>query len=346
MNKFLSKSEIKEIVIDTLKHFQETTNSKIQFPVPIKAIAKSYSNIRVIPFSKQMEMQNLTYMEMTKQCKTEDAYTDYKNNMYIIYYNDVLSSKVSSKRYRWNIAHELGHIQLCHHIKFEQTKLFRNELSAGEYKTLEREADWFASYILAPYLPLYFIGANSKEDIERICKISSDASGHRFDDYIKWKNNPSNTDPKNSYYEYALWQMFFGVVRCDNCKSIYFGEENYVFCKVCGKKTLFFSWRENKMIYSKIEQDTDNKPIRCPKCQNEQLPSEGEFCQICGICIYNDCLGDQNGYGNPCEHGMHLSGEARYCPYCGSETTYLQSRLLKPYNEELNAADEDDDYPF
>ena len=65
MNKFLSKSEIKEIVIDTLKHFQEKTNNKIQFPVPIKAIAKSYSNIRVIPFSKQMEMQNLTYMEMT-----------------------------------------------------------------------------------------------------------------------------------------------------------------------------------------------------------------------------------------------------------------------------------------
>lgn len=207
MNKFLSKSEIKEIVIDTLKHFQEKTNNKIQFPVPIKAIAKSYSNIRVIPFSKQMEMQNLTYMEMTKQCKTEDAYTDYKNNMYImyiIYYNDVLSSKVSSKRYRWNIAHELGHIQLCHHIKFEQTKLFRNELSNEEYRTLEREADWFASYILAPYLQLYFIGAKSKEDIERICKISSPAAGYRLDDYIDWMSTPQNIDPKNSYYEYEL----------------------------------------------------------------------------------------------------------------------------------------------
>ena len=108
MNKFLSKSEIKEIVIDTLKHFQEKTNNKIQFPVPIKAIAKSYSNIRVIPFSKQMEMQNLTYMEMTKQCKTEDAYTDYKNNtvgVYVRYHSPAYRSV--GKRYlaHWHIYH-------------------------------------------------------------------------------------------------------------------------------------------------------------------------------------------------------------------------------------------------
>ncbi len=100
------------------------------------------------------------------------------------------------------------------------------------------------------------------------------------------------------------------------------------------------------MIYSKIELDTENKPIRCPKCYNEHLPSEGEFCQICGVCIYNNCIGDQNGYDNPCGEGRHLSGDARYCPYCGSETTYLKSGLLKSYTEELNASDEDDDYPF
>lgn len=41
-----------------------------------------------------------------------------------------------------------------------------------------------------------------------------------------------------------------------------------------------------------------------------------------------------------------MSGDARFCPYCGSETTYLKSGLFKPYNEELDILDSDDEAVF
>lgn len=50
--------------------------------------------------------------------ESKDACTDFyaNKNLYYIYYNDVDASVTTSNRYRWNIAHELGHILLKHHV--------------------------------------------------------------------------------------------------------------------------------------------------------------------------------------------------------------------------------------
>ncbi len=346
MSDYLSKSEIKQVVIDAFEHYQSVKHDKIQFPVPIKAIAKCYDNVKVVPYSTHMKYFNLTYKEMVKQCKTEDAYTDYdaNNDLYVIYYNDISSSKVRSNRYRWNIAHELGHVLLLHHTKFEHTKLYRNDLSKSEYNALENEADLFASYILAPYLPLYFLGISSKLSLQRTCKISSPAAYNRYNGYLLWRRKSDNTNPKNNKFEYALWELFFGVVRCNNCESIYRGKKGFLYCKICGEKQLFFSWKGDKMIYSKIEMDDNNKPLLCPRCYNEQLPNIGGFCQICGLSFYNNCSRYSPEDYYSCNNGYHLDGDARYCPYCGSETTYMQQGILKPYTEDYQETVSD--YPF
>lgn len=346
MNDYLTKSDIKQVVIDTLKHYKSIQHNQLQFPIPIKAIAKSYNNIKVIPYSVQMKRRNLTFTEMVSQCKTDDAYTDYdaKSNLYIIYYNDISSSKMLSNRYRWNIAHELGHVLLMHHVKFKHTRLYRNELTKEEYKALEDEADIFASYILAPYLPLHLLGVTSKYDLQRICKISSPAAYNRYNDYVVWRKNANNTNPKNNDFEFALWELFFGVVKCGNCGNIYHGRKGHLFCKLCGEKRLFFSWKGVKMIYSKIEMDDNNKPLLCPRCNNEQLPDNGEYCQICGLQIYNVCLDRANNFNSTCSYDGYLDGDARYCPYCGTQTTYLQQGILKSYTEENRQ--KLSDYPF
>ena len=148
MNKPLTNGEIKEAVIYVLSSYCQKSGKKLALPIPVKAIAKTFNRfIRVIPYSRQMKENGLSLNEMIAQSKTEDAYTDYDaiSGRYIIYYNDITPAKIKSNRYRWNIAHELGHIFLNHHKIYKTTRLFRCELSDAEYDLLEDEADRFAA---------------------------------------------------------------------------------------------------------------------------------------------------------------------------------------------------------
>ena len=132
------RQEIKQAVYNTLQNYQQSN-----IPVKIKAITRSFPNIRLVSYSKHMKKENLSYDAMIDFTGTKDACTDYYAmvNFYIIYYNDIDRNITTSNRYRWNIAHELGHIMLNHHITHKKTRIFRNELSNSEYNELEEEAD-------------------------------------------------------------------------------------------------------------------------------------------------------------------------------------------------------------
>lgn len=137
----MNKKQIKQVVLDTLTQYHNLGN-ELQLPVPIKKIAKSYSNIRVIPYSKFIEDNNFTLEEMYQYAGSKDGFTDFnaKLGLYLICYNDIDPNIKFSYRYRWNIAHELGHVLLNHHSNIK-TRLFRNKLKLWEYKILEDEAD-------------------------------------------------------------------------------------------------------------------------------------------------------------------------------------------------------------
>ena len=105
------RKEIKKAVYETL------CNYPVPFvPLKIKSLVRSFSNIRLIPYSKHMKIMGLTYSQMIRFANTMDACTDYyaESDLYIVYYNDIEKSITLSNRYRWNIAHELGHIILKH----------------------------------------------------------------------------------------------------------------------------------------------------------------------------------------------------------------------------------------
>ena len=112
----MNKSEIKEAVLATLR----ACNKPLALPVPIKKIIREgFPNVRLIRFSKQMQRRGMTYEEMKLFYGTDDACTDYyaDSDTYVIYYHDVDNLKMSSNRYRWNSAHDLGHLALNHHRK-------------------------------------------------------------------------------------------------------------------------------------------------------------------------------------------------------------------------------------
>ena len=83
------------------------------------------------------------------------------------------------------------------------------------------------------------------------------------------------------------------------------------------------------MIYSDGVPTDDNWRVRyCPRCQNQEHDPDAEFCQICGLTLYNTCIGAWQD--NVPEHKN--KSNARFCKYCGLPTTYNQQNILQPYS--------------
>nr|WP_302597638.1 ImmA/IrrE family metallo-endopeptidase [uncultured Cellulosilyticum sp.] len=319
----------------------------IELPLNIKHITKSLNNCRLITYSKFMKTHNMSYEEMLNYAGTIDAFTDYyaESDKYVIYYNDLDSKIMSSNRYRWNIAHELGHVMLMHHKQNNKSRLFRNTLSNREYKLLEYEADYFASYILVPYAALSKLKIRTKYDIAKYCKISDYASQYRFIDYVKW-----NIRSVFDSYDNSILKFFYSSIYQKKCLicSHYFISQTAVYCPICGNKNFKRKKDENMEYENEYILDENGKVVdECVLCRNTDLPSEGVFCKICGKPVVNKCT-------NP-QCCTPAQGNARYCIHCGSKTTFFKHELLyswdyHPLNSSSQFAttnfNEYDDLPF
>ena len=124
-------------------------------------------------------------------------------------------------------------------------------------------------------------------------------------------------------------------------------------------------WGAIIMIYDDgVKIDDDMRVEICPRCGNEVYSSKAEYCKICGLRLYNYCLGetivDPNG-NNPDYVEYHKNdSDARYCEKCGMPTTFFEEGLLKDWKnaknliesneaeDEAAAADDNvyDDIPF
>ena len=202
MNK-VRRKQIYKTVIDTLKNAP-----RLDLPVNIKEIAKSYSGCKcmLVPYSSIVNTRNICYSQMVEYAESTDAFSDYNcnTNQALIYYNDLDESIIKSKRYRWNIAHELGHVALGHHLTYPSSRLFCSSMHDDEYKEAEVEADLFASYILTPYPVLRQLQIQSADELMKICNISKHAAQIRFDQYLKWN---SDND-----YDRAVLYLFYPIL--------------------------------------------------------------------------------------------------------------------------------------
>lgn len=326
---------IKSIVLSALRYSQNAS-----LPVKIKSICKAYPNIRLVSFSTQMKRRNITYKDMIEFCGTSDSCADYYANSdkYIIYYNDIeLTRIVNSNRYRWNIAHELGHILLGHHKCSHKTRIYRCSLSDEEYNYLEAEADYFAQLILVPHVVLYAFRIQNERQLKALCKISNPAATRRFRAYKKWLKNINGDDP----YDRPLFQYYYKYIfkkQCSTCGA-HIIQAKGIYCPICGNTTL--QWGDGKMIYTKIELNEKDKPKKCPICDNEETLVDGNYCQICGTYLLNDCSNT--------DCGASLPSNARYCSICGFQSTYLKMHFLNAWNyrsEVTGFVDIPDELPY
>ncbi|MEI3187970.1 MAG: ImmA/IrrE family metallo-endopeptidase [Lachnospiraceae bacterium] len=322
------RKEIKEAVYKTL------CNYPVPFiPLKVKSLVRSFSNIRLISYSKQMERMHISYNKMIDFANSMDACTDYyaDNNFYIIYYNDIENSITLSNRYRWNIAHELGHIMLEHQKTHQKTRIFRSELSTPEYNELEAEADYFAQLILVPHVVLYALKISTERQLREFCQISGPAALRRFRDYKQWITQMNKDDP----YDKPIFYYYYNFIYKKYCCTCYACviQSTGKYCPICGNKTLLRG--DGKMKYTaKISLDKNSKAIRCPICDNEEISPDGDFCHICGTYLVNRCTNISDDYDS-CGH--LATANARYCIYCGAPTTFLKNNILQAWDQAFSS---------
>lgn len=94
-----------------------------------------------------------------------------------VYYNE----QCSPQRTRFTLAHELGHIVLGHLTAGDFGVQYspRNNEPLEVRDPAEREANVFASRLLAPACVLWRLGIHRAEDIAQLCQISTTAAQFR-----------------------------------------------------------------------------------------------------------------------------------------------------------------------
>lgn len=322
---------IKELVLHTLQY----TQSNI-IPIPIKKITRAYKDIRLIPYSLHMKLNNYNYEQMVYFSKTIDAFTDYhiKLKTYVIYYNDINTEIINSNRYRWNIAHELGHVLLRHHTITNKARIFRNSLSDEEYNELEEEADYFASLLLVPYAALHeFI--REPYDIQYYCDISKAAANRRFYNYNRWKQHMKTNI--SDFYDVSIFKHYYDFIyrkTCTTCDT-YLIKGLGKYCSICGKKTL--TQGKGSMLYEEFETQKNGKLKICPACKNEETNSKGKYCKKCGYTIANYCTNEHCKNFSP---SIFLPSNARHCPLCGYESIFFKNNLLPRWEFEFERLQE------
>ena len=112
-------------------------------------------------------------VKLTEINSDSDGFTFIKNGVPVIVLN---SNCKNPSRLRFTCAHELGHIILGHVGVYE---LVNREPSATD-NPIEREANIFASRLLAPACVLWGCQVKSPEDIIKLCEISYAAAEYRM----------------------------------------------------------------------------------------------------------------------------------------------------------------------
>ena len=135
-------------------------------PVSVYKICEA-EGIRVFTYREGMQL--IRSLDLENYAEKNDAFT-VKG---FIFYDD----STPPSRQRFSIAHEIGHRVL--HGE-DGITVYNREMSPND-DPKEREANIFASRLLAPMCVLHFMGVNSPEEIAELCNISITAARYRYE---------------------------------------------------------------------------------------------------------------------------------------------------------------------
>lgn len=142
-----------------------------ELPVKILSILKAL-NIPVYGYSKHRDF--IVSNGLDGRANTCNCFTAVISDRYCVFYNE----DKPVEHIRFLLARELGHI-VCGHLLDEQgNKLLETAPLNSDY---EREANTFASRLLAPMCVLHELGLSTAEQIAEVCQISIQSATYRLE---------------------------------------------------------------------------------------------------------------------------------------------------------------------
>lgn len=161
---------------------------RIEFPLRISDVIDQIPNCRHMSYQEFASVSGCSVDSVVALCESKSGCTHYdiKNDRYLILYNDI--SNDNPGRVRWTCSHEIGHI-MCQHFAFATyNKLCENSLSSGLTPEYEREADYFAATLLAPFPIMKHMNISSRLETQNVFGLSREASDYTFRKFVDWKS--------------------------------------------------------------------------------------------------------------------------------------------------------------
>ena len=142
----------------------------------------------------------------------------------------------SHGRIRFSLMHELGHHVLRHNGASDQN---------------EKEANAFASHILAPRMAIHYSRCKNANDVARLFDMSFEAADNAFIDYRRWHRNV--VIYKMSAVDKAMYAHFYNKDQ----KCFVWSKQNCCFC--------------GRVLYNSVE-------CHCKICSLPPAPKEQYQC--------------------------------------------------------------------
>ena len=163
---------------------------RIVFPINPKEIVQYIPNCRYLSYNTFATINNCSIQTVISICESISGCVQYDANKgrYLIICNeDPTFYGNTLARQRWTSAHEIAHI-LCNHFYLSKLQMIsENNLMKNSIKAFEKEADAFASILLAPFPLFKVFNINSPQDIQYYFGLSKMASGYMYNSFLKWK---------------------------------------------------------------------------------------------------------------------------------------------------------------
>ncbi len=161
--------------------------------------------VDILGLINQLDITVLLNSDVNMLEPLEMAISIFAEGKCYIIYDDTLPYEVV----RFTLAHELGHIVLGHNlIESIDERILISEL----IPKAEREADTFASRLLAPACVLGGLGIKNYEDIARLCEISLPAAkvrAKRMEELYKRNKFLTSLQEKKVYAQFEEFTTNF-----------------------------------------------------------------------------------------------------------------------------------------
>lgn len=337
-NKFLNKSEL-YLMIDMLrKHLNLPQNY-----IPLDSVALAH-RVCKNPIIEQLNFETTSICGM----------------LYVGEKTTTIGLNVNRTKEMQNFdcCHELIHY-FCHDIKECQcvcSEISSSTKSITQSPLWEWQANEGAAEFLIPYrtfIPTYvalsrkyardFIKTPPEKELAKIYNVTETVIRNRIDtlnyeiyQYLS-HGNINNIQILSSRKQKTIgFNESHKKQYCTNCLSPV--NDDYEYCPVCGTHLIRKGTAKYKYIlkgagymkYPGVELNENMRPVECPNCANEEIANDANYCIICGKALINHC----SDIYEDCSHSdQPLPGNARYCPYCGSPTTYLNYNVIDEYTK-------------